>query len=169
MTFQSSVEFEQGAGQAGELFSDAPHKAQPFTIVSDPVENVIGNACTVSSEGYCEMGGTGVFAGILMSPKSYALHGTAAGGSLAPSVILPDQTEVEVLNEGEIWVNLATSANIGDSVIFAQADGELKAISPTATLTAAHSLAYATVVRYTLAGPGLAVIQVLQTPTINTP
>ncbi|MES1986803.1 MAG: hypothetical protein V4440_02020, partial [Pseudomonadota bacterium] len=100
---QSTVQFAQGAGIAGELFSDAPHRGQPFIIVSDPVVNKTGLACTVTSEGIAQTGGSGVFAGILGIPKSYASSG-AVGDPLAPTIILPDQTEVEMLQEGEMYV-----------------------------------------------------------------
>jgi hypothetical protein len=167
MSFQSTVELAQGFGVVGELFTDGPVIAQTYTLVSDPVVNTVGNAFTVTSEGLAECGGTGIFAGILVNPKVYPLYGTTAGGTLAPTLNLPDNGIGELLTMGEIVVSLGGSANIGDSVVFDQTDGSLTAIAPNATVAAGYQLAYATVVRYTLSGSGLAVIRVNMTPTIN--
>ncbi len=165
-SFQQSVSLSQGAGQAGELYSNAPIRAKSFTIVSDPVVNYVGNACTVTSEGVCQMGGSGAFAGFLVDPKTLAAFGTA-GDPLASNLIVPDQQVVTILQEGEIYVNLTSAGNIGDSIVYEVATGDLQAIDPTDTLPVGWLPAWAELIEYTLSSPGLAVVHVNKSSVIN--
>ena len=81
MSFQSSVYIQQGAGVAGEQFSDSHGERRTYTINSAEASyNNIGSAmCSVTSQGFCaagNSGGTAVFAGLLVDPKDVALYGT---------------------------------------------------------------------------------------------
>src|ERR1700761_6331884 len=100
-TFQSSVNIWSAAGVVGELAFDGPMRAAPYNLYSAGVPNLVGNAFTVTSggspepvgnsaiAGTAQVGGTGVFAGILINPKDYASYGTASG-PLNPTLVLPD-------------------------------------------------------------------------------
>ena len=156
MAFQSSVSSNQSFGIVGEILTDGPLRCAPYTLVSTPQTNNIGRAYTVSSEGVATVGGTGVFAGILVHPKHYASLGTSAGGTLAPSLILPDNQQGELLTMGTIIVNLGTTANIGDAVKYNYTTGVLGVCTPSTGETAVPNTK---VVRYTVGSNGIAVIE----------
>jgi structural protein gp24 len=167
MPFQSTVAFNQGFGIAGELFDDSPYRAEPFTIVSDDAtNNVFGRAFTVtaSEQGIAQAGGTGVFAGFLINPKGNTTSGTVSGGSLAPTLTIPNQTEAEILNFGCIIVSLPDAAEIGDLVMYDTTTGELSTISPGDTIPVGTAFANAVVDRFRLTSSGLAVIRVSDVP-----
>jgi len=140
MSVQTSVSQSQGFGVAGELFTNGPTRAKPYNLVSTPNLNTIGNAFTVSSEGVATVGGTGAFAGILVNPKHYASYGTTAGGTLAPTLVLPDNAIGELLTMGEIIVSLASAANIDDAVVYDTTTGALSAVAAEAVFTGAIAL-----------------------------
>lgn len=162
MGFQSTVSLEQGFGVVGEVFDNGPHRAQPFIIISDDAaDNVFGRAFTVTAEGKAEAGkdGTQVFAGILINPKEESSNGTVAGGTLAPTLTIPNNTVGSLLSEGSIIVQLPASANIGDAVYFNDATGVLVTTAPGASAPASSTLIKGAYVdRFTRTGAGLAVI-----------
>lgn len=172
MTFQSSVFIEQGAGVPGELFTNSPVRSQTFNINSDdPAYNIIGaTCCTVEAEGECQAGAggaLGVFAGFLVAPKDYALFGAAQ--PLDPSLTLPNDSVVECLTMGTIWVTLPAVAEIGDLVIYDDTTGAIETISPGDNLPVGKSFAYAVVDYFSVTAEGLAVVTVSPTLTIPTP
>lgn len=136
MGFQASVDMNQGFGVVGEIFSNGPVRTKPYALVSSPAVNTIGNAYTVTSEGIAKVGGAnGVFAGILVNPKHYASQGTTAGGTLAPTLVLPDNTGGELLTMGEIVVSLANASGIGDLVVFDTSTGALSTVADRVQVT----------------------------------
>jgi hypothetical protein len=169
MSFQSSVSIRQGFGVPGEIFQDAPWVVLSYTLESDGTPNVIGStAYTITSDGVAEAGAGGAFgfAGILSVPKSYALFGVGSA-PLAPTLVLPDSTQAELLTMGIMIVTLPAAANIGDYVLFDNVTGSLSTMAPSAVLPVGTSFANAVVSQYTQVnvGSGLAVIQVI--PVIN--
>ena len=179
MGFQSApLAFFQGFGIAGELFLAGPTNAQPGILdTTDPDDNVIGRAFTIKdgaaqgSAVIVEAGGTGVFAGILFNPKSYTSRGTTAGGTLAPTMTLPNDTVAEFCTMCAGLIVDCGAANVGDMIEFSQADGTLNAIAPSAVPTSGSTLINgASVVRYDVAS-GLSVIAlgVASTAAYNTP
>lgn len=184
MAFQSTVNNNIGFGIPGELFLEGPLRAQPAVLNSGtPANNVIGRAFTIATNGQAtaayeastdpapmqvQAGGTGVFAGILANPKVYANLGTAAGGTLAANMTLPNGTVVELVQEtAGIIVTLPAAANTGDWVYFTNATGALVTTAPGAAAPASSTrIPGATVERYILAAGGLAVITMnTQVPT----
>ncbi len=162
MAFQSTVSLAQGFGVPGELFTDAPYQATPYTIFTSghPEYNIIGaTACTVSSQGFCQAGGTGVFAGFLVDPKTQALFG-AGGVPLNPTLTVNNYSVVECLTMGVIVVTLPASAAIGDYVVYTTATGAISTITPSTPLAVGTQFANAIVTNYTVGGAGLAVITV---------
>lgn len=164
--FQSTVSLQQGFGVPGEFFSDSPHRAQSYILnSSSAANNIVGSTCcTLTSQGLVAAGGTGIFAGFLVDPKNYALVG-AGGIALAPTLVLPNYTQVQCLTEGSIVVKLPGAAAIGDIVIFDQTTGQISTITPTTAVPGGSSYAYAVVDYFTVSGAGLAVITV--TPQQN--
>lgn len=173
MGFQSTVSLEQGFGVAGEVFDNGPFRSQPFIIVSDDAaDNVFGRAFTITAEGKAEAGkdGTQVFGGILINPKEHASVGTVAGGPLAPTLTLPNNTVGELLSEGSVIVSLPATANIGDLVYFTNATGALTTTAPGAAAPGASTLIEGAYVdRFTRTGAGLAVITLAGSPRSGAP
>lgn len=158
MGFQASVDMNQGFGVVGEIFSNGPVRTKPYALVSSRAVNTIGNAYTITSEGIAGVGGesNGVFAGILVNPKHYASQGTTAGGTLAPTLALPNNTEGELLTMGEIVVSLSNAAVIGSGVFYDDVTG---ALGCGTAGTGQTQIDGAKVVRYATSGAGLAVIE----------
>jgi hypothetical protein len=163
-TFQSSVFRQQGFGVPGEIFQDVPWTVLSWTLNSSGTPNVVGStAYTITGQGYVQAGSGGSygFAGILCSPKDYALFGTSEG-PLEPTLILPDQTQAALLTQGMMIVTLPAAANIGDYVIYDNTTGALATQAPSDTITVGYSFANAVVSQFpqSISGSGLAVINV---------
>lgn len=159
MAFQTAVQLAQGFGVPGDLYTDGPHRAEPYILISsDAALNIIGaTAFTVSSEGVAAAGGTNPFAGILVNSKVYATSGTVSG-ALSPTLTLPNNTQAEILSMGSIVVTLPGAAAIGDLVIYDTTTGVLSTIAPGADLPSGKAFAQALVDYFTVAGAGSAVI-----------
>jgi hypothetical protein len=165
MGFQTTVNQLQGFGVIGDVYDDGPIRSEPFIINSpDAANNVMGRAFTVTSEQHARAGGTGVFAGFLINPKEQTTSGTSAGGTLAPTETIPNNTVAELLNMGSMVVSLPAAAAIGDLVLYDTTTGALSTIAPGATYPAGTLFAHAVVDRWTVSGAGLAVIKVTDVP-----
>jgi uncharacterized membrane protein YebE (DUF533 family) len=141
MAFQSAVELQQGFGVIGELMDSSPVRSQSFTIVSgSAANNVFGRAFTVTSQGEAAAGGTNPFAGILANPKSHASYGTVAGGTLAATLTLANETQAELVSEGSLIVTLGAAADVGDLVYYTNATGILTTTAPGAAAPASSTL-----------------------------
>ena len=137
---QSTVKLNQGFGVIGELAFDGPNRTITAAIDSaDPANNIVGRAFSYvdsADDGVVEAGGTGVFAGILGFPKTYASRGTDAGGTLAPTLTLANGEQGEFIRMGEVIVSLSAAAsNVGDPVVFDTDSGDLDSIAGTASFT----------------------------------
>lgn len=133
MPFQSTVFAQQGSGVPGEMATNSPWIAQPFTIDSTVgVDNVVGGVmCSITGEGVCAAGQPtdGLpFAGLLVDPKAIALFGTA-GNPLAATMSVPNGAVVECATMGTFFVTLSGPANIGDRVIFSRLTGEISTLA----------------------------------------
>jgi hypothetical protein len=162
MAFQSTIRQFQADGMVGDIALDGPVRAAPVVLkTTTAANNVIGRAFTLVSgqDGQAVAGGTGVFGGILINSKLYALRG-AAGGALAPTLALANEVPVELCSFASgIFVSLTTSANVGDQVVFATADGQLAAIAPGASPGVGQALVpNAQVIRQNTSAAGLAMI-----------
>lgn len=161
MSFQNSVFINQGTGVPGEQYSDGPWRAQSFTINSDdPTTNNIGSTmCSITSEGFCAAGNSGgtAFAGLLVDPKDVALFGTG-GIPLAPTLNVPNFTQVECATMGSFVVILPAAAAIGDWVIYDNTTGAISTVTPGTSLPSGSSWGNAIVDYFTVSGAGLAVI-----------
>ena len=123
MAFQTTVLADIRSGIIGELAFTGPTRAVSAMLDSGAgaANNVVGRAFTYASveNNTVKAGGdAGIFAGILIQPKSQALRGTAVGGTLADSLTLPDGVAVELLQMGEVFVSLATDGATAGSLVF---------------------------------------------------
>ena len=161
--FQSTVFLQQGFGVPGEFYSDQPHRAQEFTLVSaSAAYNIIGaTAYTLTSQGIAQAGntgGTGVYLGILVNPKEQTLFGVG-GSPLSPTLVLPNQVLASIASMGSFIVTLPAAAAIGDFVVYDNVTGALSTVASSATVPGTgKSWANAFVDYYTVTGAGLAVI-----------
>lgn len=147
MPFQSTVNIFPAFGVVGELAFDGPLRAAPYNLQSSGIPNKIGYAFTRTSDAnpdpatdssnaaVARVGGSGLFAGILVNPKSYASFGGSTG-PLSPTLVLADYTIGELLIMGEIFVYLPGPAAQGDFVTYDPSTGALNSIAPLTMFTA---------------------------------
>lgn len=179
MSFQTTVNANIGFGVVGELFLEGPLRAQPAKIISaDATANIIGRVFTIVSDAtgsyettadpkalFARAGGAGVVVGVLANPKVYANIGTVAGGTLAASLTLPNNTMAEFVQEtAGMIVTLPAAAAIGDWVWFSNlvdaTAGALQTTAPGASAPANTTrLPNGRVTRYMDAAAGIAVIE----------
>lgn len=153
MTFQSTVALDIGFGVPGEWFTDSPTRAQPGIIdsVGTSPPNRVGRVYTqvAGADGHCTIGGAITdgtpFFGILMNPKNYALRGTSGGGTLAPSLDLPQYSEGEFATMGQPIVTLPAACKVGDLLDYIIADGSLVTRPPFVSFTGSISTTTLTV------------------------
>lgn len=174
--FQATVSQNIGFGIVGEIALDGPMRAQPARLVSaDAAYNVFGRAFTTTADGSASFntstnpnpitagaGGAGAFAGILAEPKAHVLAGTVAGGTLAPSLTLPNNTLVTLVQEcAGLIVTLPAAFAVGDWIWYDTTTGVLQSTAPAASAPAGTArVPNARVVRYGSAAAGLAVIEI---------
>lgn len=144
MTFQSTVFNNIGFGVIGEYYLDGPVRAQPAILnTATEANNVYGRAFTTvdgATAGYgaatdplplqAAAGGTGVFAGILTSPKTGVIYGSA-GNNLGPSLTLPNATIVELTQEcAGVIIAVPAACAVGDWVWYNTTTGVLQTTAP---------------------------------------
>lgn len=156
MPFQETVQFERAFGVPGEIFLIGPTRAQPAILNSDVAAyNIVGATAYTVLEGGTDAdpnlpisvkaGGTGVFAGILANPKVYASYGNQVGGPLAPTLTLPNEWNVELLQMGQMIVTLDNIGSVGDAVTYDPVTGRLSSIAATTSFTGTISTTVLTV------------------------
>lgn len=139
MPFQNTVNWDMASGVPGEIAFDGPTRAEPGILNSaDAANNVFGRVFSESPAapgvwraGYTDAALDARFA-IMISPKEHVSYGTAAGGTLAPTLTLPNGVIATFLTMGEVWAISAVAADIGDVLIFNNTTGVLTA-QPAAT------------------------------------
>jgi len=127
------VRLTQGYIIPGEKAYDSPARVYPWTLVSSPNDNIVGSTAytvvsgaTDNAAGVATAGGAAAFAGILVDPKSYVLYGNGTfQGSLAPTMILPDNTTGQLATMGTFAVLLTTAAAVDDPLCYNTATGAL--------------------------------------------
>lgn len=169
MSLQSTVNIYNALGIVGDLAFDGPVRAVPYNLVSTPQVNTIGCAFTISSggnpepttaaapnAGTAQVGGTGVFAGILVNPKAYVTAGTG-GNALAATLALPDNSVGELLQMGEIFFAAPAACNVGDVVYYDNTTGVLGTQAPSSSFTGVVATNTLTVSGFVAGGAPLAI------------
>lgn len=160
MTFQSTVRSELATGVIGDFaVVDGGERVFPYMLDSaSAANNVIARAFTVKSEGVAQAGGSGVFAGILVNPKSYAYNGLFNNSS--DQLALPNGANGELAKRGYVFVRLPAAAAIGDYVVYNTTTGVLSTVTDPQTPGAGNALVpNARVAMYTITVAGIAVIE----------
>ena len=144
--FQKSVNVYNALGVVGSLAFSGPIRASGANIYSNGTPNNFGYAYTWSSAGSpdpagaapngqtAQVGGTGIFAGILINPKENVLNGTT-GNPLGATLALADYSVGDLLTMGYCFVNLPGPANPGDLVTYDPLTGALNSIPPAVAFT----------------------------------
>ena len=89
---------------------------------------------TAASTTITGSGGTPtVLGGIMIRPKEAQLQGTTAGGTLAPTLQIPDQSNAEFCTMGDIIVSVGATCNVGDVLLYNVNTGAIYAMAPGAT------------------------------------
>ena len=155
--FQSTVRIDQTTGIVGDIVIEGATDGTPAILQStDAANNVIGRAfrhvAGSDTDASADVAAGAPFAGILANSKRYATSGTASGGTLAPTLTLPNESEVDLVSfTAGILVELSTVATIGQNVFFATATGILAAATGD-TLTDHELIAGGRVVRNNISG-----------------
>jgi|11_taG_2_1085331.scaffolds.fasta_scaffold02503_4 hypothetical protein len=118
---QTQVNNTFANGVVGEFCDDSFKKVDTYVLQSGVQANIVGYAYTISSTGIAQVGGTGVFAGILVNPKQYANFniGLDATNEVANGV------QASLSKTGRVWANVGGVANIGDLVYYDDVTGAL--------------------------------------------
>jgi hypothetical protein len=165
---QSTVNNQRALGVPGEILFIGPTRAQAAILDSaSAAYNIIG-ATAFTQKGpasdlvpnepiTAEAGGTGIFAGILANPKTYASFGTANGGPLAPTMTLPNAWNAELLFMGEMIITVPAACNAGDLVLFDNTTGALATQAPSSAFTGVVATNTLTVTSFTAGGAPLKV------------
>ena len=178
MAFQSNVRQFMTSGVVGEVVLDGAVRSRGVILNSvDETNNVVGRALTYSAANAdgvrVEAGGTGVFAGILTHSKQYAALGTQAGGALAPTLTIPNNSQVEATYFATgVYVELTCNQNqvisIGDKVAFNQTNGVLIAFPANQNAPAGHTeIVGARVIEQNVVGPTTQPYSVLAVIELN--
>ena len=178
MAFQSNVRQFMTSGVVGEVVLDGAVRSRGVILNStNEANNVVGRALTYSNANAdgvrVEAGGTGVFAGILTHSKQYAALGTQTGGALAPTLTIPNNSQVEATYFATgIFVELTCTQNqaisIGDKVAFNQTNSVLIAFPANQNAPAGHTeIVGARVIEQNVVGPTTQPYSVLAVIELN--
>ena len=178
MAFQSNVRQFMTSGVVGEVVLDGAVRSRGVILNSvNEANNVVGRALTYSNANAdgvrVEAGGAGVFAGILTHSKQYAALGTQAGGALAPTLTIPNNSQVEATYFATgVYVELTCTQNqainIGDKVAFNQTNGVLIAFPANQNAPAGHTeIVGARVIEQNVVGPTTQPYSVLAVIELN--
>ncbi len=166
MGFQTTVRIDEADAIVGEIRFGSPMSVDPKILNStSQASNIVARAFqTVAGEDLgvtADAGSAGVFAGILIHPKAYALVGTTAG-TLEASLQVNNGETVELLTMGTITVDLTSAGNIGDEVLYNFNTGALQARAVSASALPANTARVpgGFVTRQNIPSAGLAYIKV---------
>ena len=115
---------------------------------------------TVASTTITGAGNPLVFAGLMANPKAAQSQGTTSGGTLAPTLVIPDNSQADFVTMGDVVVQVSTACNIGDNFAYNVSTGALSTYAPGASVpSGCAQVPNASVYRYpiTNAGGGITV------------
>jgi len=122
MALQSEVKTKLADGVVGELYDDSLSIIDSYVLDNSGV-GTVGGAVTTTDGETVAMGGTDTFAGILGLPKQYPNYNISLGATND----VADGTQVSVIKEGRVFVDLGGVAAYDADVYFVNATGALGA------------------------------------------
>lgn len=136
MAFQTTVNQKLAVGIVGEFYDDSPRRVDPYTIVSESAGS-IGKAYTVNATDPSQvvLGGEGVFAGIAVNGKEFAVNGLAA------SIDFKQYDEAELCTMGRIWLSIADTVTVGMAAYFNTTTGAIVAAASGETVSGCTEIA----------------------------
>ena len=155
-------------GFPGDLAFGVPMRSSPYNLNSSGQAQTVGFAFTLTNganpnpagatpnAGQAQVGGTGIFAGILINPKEYITSGTSSG-ALNPTLNLPDNSLGTLMQVGQCYVVLGTTAKIGDLVYYDNTTGALGSVPPSSSFTGVVASNVLTVSGYVAGGAPLGI------------
>lgn len=122
MALQTSVKTQLAVGVVGDFYDESPRRVDPYTIKSATAGS-IGLAYTIDATDPSKvvLGGSGVFGGIAVNSKEFAVNGLGA------SMNFKQYDEVELCTMGRIWLSIAGDVAVGKVACF---DPDTGIISP---------------------------------------
>lgn len=129
MGFQKNINTKQAFGVEGEFYDDSPRRVHTYVLQANGTANpVIGRAFTLdaTAEGKATLGGTGVFAGVLISPKEHVLYGVS-GDIFGASLEVPAGKNGSLATMGHIIVRVGAAVAVGAQAQFNTSTGVISA------------------------------------------
>jgi hypothetical protein len=148
MSFQSTINVYNTIGFPGDIAFASPMVVQEYNLYHATMPLNFGYAYTVTDGGHpnpagdsplganATVGGTGIFAGILVNRQEAVLNGTTSG-PLNASLALLNYAEGSLMTSGFCVVSLPGPAALGDLVTFDALTGALNSTPPLAKFTGA--------------------------------
>lgn len=142
MTFQTKVNEYLAVGVVGEYADASPRREAGYILLSNTVDDVeylptIACAFTVSTdtEGAAQVGGSGVFAGVLVNPKQFANY-----QGLNATLELPSGLQGGLCTFGHVYVQPATAYEIGYVAAFNTTTGAINAYATSDDVETGYTL-----------------------------
>lgn len=128
MSLQTAVRELQAFGLVGEFYDDSPRRVAPYNVYAGSDQPVVGRAFTIdaTTKTSANMGGTGVWGGILVSPKEYVLY-----GGLNATMEIPSGTPAQLATMGHVNVVVTTATSVGDYAFYNTTDGTIASAADT--------------------------------------
>ncbi len=132
-TFQQTVNVDLNLGVPGDIISDEPIRATPYTLAT---AGTMGYFFTVANNtGLASVGGTitnasVVFGGIAINSKIEPLFGSSASSPLSANLGVSANDQVALLSLGTCIVNIPNAWEIGDIVDYNTTTGALSSHAP---------------------------------------
>jgi hypothetical protein len=114
--------YEGNSIAVAETGSASSFSGETLSGGSAVVNAKIGLAYTSNgTEGEAIVGGSGVFLGIAVNPKEFAIY-----NNFAPSMVLPNGTAGQLCTFGHVFVRVTADISIGQAAYFNTTTGEIK-------------------------------------------
>lgn len=129
MAFQTSVNTKLAVGVVGDFYDESPRRVDPYTIKSSSAGS-IAKAYTIDATDPTKvvLGGEGVFAGIAVNSKEYAINGLSA------SLDFSQYDECQLCTMGRIWLSIADTVTVGMAAYFNKTTGVITAAASGETI-----------------------------------
>lgn len=144
MAFQTQINRFLAAGIVGEYADDSPRRetgyiltAQKDALNDNAITALPKIACAFThtdKDGVAIVGGTGVFAGVLVNPKMYVNQ-----ANLTASLELPDGAQGGLCTMGHVFVKSSTAFEPGYVAAYANATGVISAYVNASNIPETHT------------------------------